>query len=308
MFSTGPLRLPHYSLIRIFLTLAFALGLSACGSFSSPEPTLTPTATSTPEPPTATPEPMALTVNGEGITVVEFNAEVQRYLTAQTNLGKAITTEEASEAVKEDLTAQLLLAQAARKDGFVLDEEGLKERIESLSVQAGGAEALSTWQSEHGYSDQAFRSALKRAAESAWMRDKILAGVPSTAEQVHVQQILLYNQDTAQNFLTQLNGGADFDELAQRADPLTRGDLGWVPRGYLLEPKIEGVAFNLTLGQYSDVIATDVGFHIIRILARESERPLSPDAYLALQELALKSWVQEHRQQADIIIAQREQP
>ena len=41
------------------------------------------------------------------------------------------------------------------------------------------------------------------------------------------------------NFLMQLNGGADFDELALRADPLTRGDLGWVPRGYLLEPGIE---------------------------------------------------------------------
>ena len=139
------------------------------------------------------------------------------------------------------------------------------------------------------------------------MRDKILAEVPSTAEQVHVQQILLYNQDTAQRFLTQLNGGADFDELAAQADQLTRGDLGWVPRGYLLEPKIEEAAFNLTVGAYSDVIATDVGFHIVRVLAREPQRPLSPDAYLALQELALSTWVDAQRQQANIVFAQREQ-
>jgi peptidyl-prolyl cis-trans isomerase C len=299
----------HYSPIRIFLTLWIALGLSACTSFFPPEPTSTATATSTPEPPTATPEPVALTVNGEGITVVEFSAEVQRYLISQGNLGVTVSAEEAAETVKEDLTAQLLLAQAARTDGFTLDEAGLEARIESLTVQVGGAEALSAWQSAHGYSEQAFRSALKRGAESAWMRDKILADVPSTAEQVHVQQILLYNQDTAQSFFTQLNGGADFDELALRADPLTRGDLGWVPRGYLLEPKIEEAAFNLTLGGHSEVIATDVGFHIVRILARDPQRPLSPDAHLALQELALKTWINEQRQQADVIFAQQpEQP
>ena len=244
---------------------------------------------------------MALTVNGDGITVLEFNAEVQRYLTSQTNLGKTVTNEKATEIVKDDLTAQLLLAQAARENGFILNEEGLKARIDSLAAQIGGAEALSKWQSEQGYTEQAFRSALQRAAESAWMRDKILAEVPSTAEQVHVQQILLYNQETAQRFFTQLGGGADFDELALQADPLTRGDLGWVPRGYLLEPKIEEAAFNLTVGDYSDVIATDVGFHILRVLERDPQRPLSPDAYLSLQELALKTWVDAQRQQAVIV-------
>ena len=289
----------------MFLTLWIALGLSACASFFPAAPTVTPTATLTPEPPTATPEPMALTVNGEGITVVEFNAEVQRYLTSQTNLGKTISAEEASETVKEDLTAQLLLSQAAHENGFTLDEAGLEARIESLAAQVGGAEALVKWQSEHGYSEQAFRPALKRSAEAAWMRDKILAEVPSTAEQVHVQQILLYNQDTALSFLTQLNGGADFDELALRADPLTRGDLGWVPRGYLLEPKIEEAAFNLVPGTHSDVIATDVGFHIVRVLERDPQRPLSPDAYLSLQELALKTWVSGQRQQASITFAEQ---
>jgi peptidyl-prolyl cis-trans isomerase C len=140
------------------------------------------------------------------------------------------------------------------------------------------------------------------------MRDKILAEVPSTAEQVHVQQILLYNQDDAQRFLTQLNGGANFDELALRADPLTRGDLGWVPRGYLLEPTIETAAFELAVGSHSEVIATDVGFHIVRILARDPQRSLSPDAYLTLQELALEQWIAEQRQQANIVFVKREQP
>jgi parvulin-like peptidyl-prolyl isomerase len=248
---------------------------------------------------------VALIVNGEGITVVEFNAEVQRYLTSQEALGKTVSFEEATGTVQADLTAQLLLAQAARANGFSLAEADLEARIAALAAQSGGEAGLSAWQAAHGYTEPAFRAALRRAAESAWMRDKILAEVPSTAEQVHVQQILLYNQDTAQSFLMQLNGGADFDELALRADPLTHGDLGWVPRGYLLEPKIEEAAFALSVGGHSDVIATEAGFHIVRILARDPQRPLSPDASLALEELALKAWIDGQRQQASIVYSEQ---
>ncbi|HEU0297682.1 MAG TPA: peptidylprolyl isomerase [Anaerolineales bacterium] len=293
-------RAKEYWIIWILL---LALGLSACASFSSPTPVSTPTASSTPEPPTATPEPMALTVNGEGITVVEFNAEVGRYTSAQTTLGKTVDSAAATSTVIDDLVAQLLLSQAAHANGFTLDDTALQGRVDSLAAQIGGAEALTGWESEHGYSDQAFRSALKRAAEAAWMRDKIVSTVPSTAEQVHVQQILLYNQETAVGFLTQLNNGADFNELAFEADPFTRGDLGWVPRGYLLNMQIEEAAFNLTVGQYSDVITTEVGFHIVRILEHDSNRPLSPDALLSLQELALRKWMEEQRAQANVVLA-----
>ncbi len=285
------------------MTLLTALGLSACASLIKPEPTLTPTATFTPEPPTATPEPLAMTVNGDGITVVEFDAEVARYTIAQQGLGRTVSSTDAASAVIEDLTAQMLLAQGARAEGFMLDDAALQARIDSLGAQVGGTQNLSKWESDHGYSDQDFWSGFRRAAEAAWMRDKIIAAVPSTADQVHVQQILLYNQDTAQSFLLQLNGGADFDELASRADPLTRGDLGWVPKGYLLDAKIEEAAFALPVGGHSDVITTDVGFHIVRVLERDPNHPLSPDAHLALQELALKKWIDEQRQKAAIVLA-----
>lgn len=294
----------HKKFIWIALTVLLALGLSACASDSAPEPvSSTPEPTFTPAPPTPTSAPMALTVNGEGVTVTEFEAEVQRYLAAQTALGKTVDEAAARTVVAEDFIAQLLLAQGARANGFTLDDAALQARIESLAAQVGGAEALSAWQQAHGYSDQAFRSALRRAAEAAWMRDKIVTSISSTVEQVHVQQILLYNQDTAQSFLLQLNGGADFDELALRADPLTRGDLGWVPRGYLLNPQIEEAAFRLEVGQYSEVIATEVGFHIVKVLARDPARPLSPDAYLALQERTLKRWVEEQKQFAEVTVA-----
>ena len=142
--------------------LTLALGLSACASFSSPTTVPSPIASATPELPTATPEPLALSVNGEGISLAEFNAEVTRYTNAQSALGKTSDSADAASTVIEDFVAQLLLSQAARADGFTLDDAGLQARIDALAAQIGGAGNLSTWQSEHGYTEQDFRSALRR--------------------------------------------------------------------------------------------------------------------------------------------------
>jgi peptidyl-prolyl cis-trans isomerase C len=256
--------------------------------------------TLTTAPPTATPPPLAATVNGEYITLAEFEAELERYQSARQALGRTISDEAARETVLEDLIAQVLLAQGARQAEFELTESALESRVEALAAQIGGPEALSRWLSDHHYTDESFRLALKRAAEAAWMRDKIIADVPLTAEQVHIRQILTYNQETADNVLAQLNGGADFNELAALYDPNTRGELGWVPRGYLLDMQIEEAAFSLEVGAYSEVIVTPAGFHILTVLDRDPQHPLSPDALLRMQELALQEWLARSRAHSDI--------
>lgn len=288
----------------IQLTLILVLGLSACGSLFGTKATPTPPGpTATPVPPTATPEPMAVTVNGEGVTVTEFKAELARYKSAQTTLGKTVSDADASKTVIEDLIAQVLLAQGAKAAGFDLSESALQSRVDALKNQVGGADKLSAWESGHGYTDATFLVALKRDAEAAWMRDKIVSAVPTTADQVHAQQILIFNADDANTVLTQLKGGADFNELALKYDPSTHGDLGWFPKGYLLDPKIEDAAFSLQVGQFSDVIQTDIGYHIIKVLERDPQHSLSPDAYLSQQELALKDWVTQKRTQATVVLA-----
>ena len=294
----------HPRTILIQLTLILALGLSACGSLFGTKATPTPIGpTSTPVPPTATPQPMAVTVNGEGVTVTEFEAELERYKSAQTALGKTVSDTDASKIVVEDLIAQVLLAQGARTAGFDLSDSALQSRVDALVTQLGGADKLSAWESGHGYTDATFLVALKRSAEAAWMRDKIVNAVPATADQVHVQQILFLNADDANSVLTQLKGGADFNELALKYDPVTHGDLGWFPKGYLLDSKIDDAAFSLQVGQFSDVIQTDVGFHIIKVLERDPQHPLSPDAYLSQQEHALKDWVAQQRTKAAVVMA-----
>jgi parvulin-like peptidyl-prolyl isomerase len=113
---------------------------------------------------------------------------------------------------------------------------------------------------------------------------------------------LTYNLEDAEAALAELTAGTDFDELAAVYDSLTRGELGWVPRGYLLDPRADEAVFALQVGETSDIIETDIGFHIFKVIER-GDHPLSPDALLTLQERALKEWIAEQRAQSEIIPA-----
>jgi parvulin-like peptidyl-prolyl isomerase len=50
------------------------------------------------------------------------------------------------------------------------------------------------------------------------------------------------------------------------------------------------------------VIQTEAGFHILQVIERDPQRPLSPDARLALQTQALKDWLAARRQASQIEI------
>lgn len=283
------------------LTLILAVGVSACaspGTSSTPTPS---EPTPTLAPPTPTPPPSVAAVNGEYIPIAEFESELTRYKAAQTALGLSFTDEDASKAVLDDLIAQVLLSQAAREAKFEVTEADLQSRIDALVSQLGSTDALSQWQAAHGYDDASFRVALKRSVEAAWMRDKIIADVPTSVEQIHLRQILTYNEADAQSALAELNAGTDFDELAARYDPVTRGELGWVPQGYLLDVNADEAVFALQAGGVSGIIATPAGFHIFKAIDR-AEHPLSPDALLTIQEQTLRTWLANQRAESDIVL------
>ena len=257
-------------------------------------PTLTLSPTSTP-----TPEPLAAIVNGEPITMAEFTAELGRYQRAKgdetgTNLATEGMTEESI--VIQALIDQVLLSQGAEKGLFVLDNETLESRYAQLSVQTD----LPSWLKENGYTENSFRLALARSIKGAWMRDKIVAEVPESVEQVHARQILLYNSEEANQVYTNLQAGADFDRLAAAYDPTGLGDIGWFPRGYLTELAVEEAAFSLQSGEMSTIVETRLGYHIIKIIERDPERLLEPDALFTLQAQAVSHWLEETRAQSEI--------
>ena len=288
------------------LTLLLLLGLAACsapGTLNLLPAPATSTSTPTPPPtPTVTPIPLALSVNGEGISVIEFDAELARYQQAQSVLGATPTPDAAKKAVQDDLVDTLLLAQAAAAKGITLTDATVQTHIDNLAAQVGGSNGLSAWETSHGYTDADFRIALRRQLFAAAMRDQITAAVPSTAEQVHVKQILLYNSDAAQLALGYLKTGWNFNDLAARYDPLTKGELGWFPKGYLPDSLIETAVFALQPGQYTDIVQTSAGYDILYLVERDPARPLSPDALLTLQEHAVQDWLTQARNKGTIQI------
>lgn len=300
--------------IALLLFVLLVFGLSACsrsivipeteqgGTIASPLPAeASPEATTAVEPPTEPPpsptaESLAARVNETTVSLAEYEAELARY---QTALGRE-TTEEEQTQVLNDLIDQALLAQGAVEASYTLDEAGLQARIDELSANLGGEAQLQAWMQANGYDDASFRQGLERAAAAAWMRDQIAAGVPLTTEQVHARQILLYNSDQASEILTQLNSGADFATLAAQTDPVTEGDLGWFPRGFLPEAALEEAAFALQPGEFSDIVETSAGFHILQVIERDPERPVEAQARLALEAQAVQAWLAERRSQSDI--------
>ena len=276
------------------------LGLAACGkgagtppaTLSSPRTPPASTTTPTSFQPSATPAPLVAKVNGDGITRPDYEAELARY---QASVGTDLAPDD-KQLVLNDMIDELLLAQGAAEAGFTPDDSVVQDHISRL----GSEQDLNQWIASHGYTQESFRRDLAQSIAAAWMRDQIIAKVPETADQVHARQILLNNSDQATAALNQLRSGADFADLAAQYDPVTKGDLGWFPRGYLLEPELEQAAFNLQPDETSDVIKTDTGYHILQVIERDPQHPLTPDARRVLQSKALQNWLEQRRNQSEI--------
>jgi peptidyl-prolyl cis-trans isomerase C len=243
---------------------------------------------------------MAARVNGEGILQIEYEAELQRYQAAVTQLGQDYDEGAAKQEVIDELIDQTLLAQAAAAQSYSVDDAALQSEMDALTGEIGGAEALQAWYSQNFYTDEGFRNALKRNMAASWMVDKLVSEVPATAEQVHARQILVDSQEEAEAVLRQLQAGTAFEELAYQYDTLTGGELGWFPRGYLLQTAVEDAAFGMEAGGYSGVISTSYGYHLIEVIEKDAAHQLSPDALLFMQRAAVDAWLENQRAQSAI--------
>ena len=131
-------------------------------------------------------------------------------------------------------------------------------------------------QVDTGMSEDTFRSLF-----ASKLRTEKLRGVIGQEqdypeeEQVHVKHILLSldNLDEASGVLARALEGEDFDELAMQfsddeSNANVGGDLGWIARGQMVN-SFEQVIFASEEGVVSELVATQFGLHIVKIVERE---------------------------------------
>ena len=132
--------------------------------------------------------------------------------------------------------------------------------------------------------------------------DAITADVPATEEQVWARHILTSDEAGALSVKGQLESGANdaqtFDQLAlmlsiDESTASTGGDLGWFGRGTMM-PEFEEAAFSLDVGEISEPIQTDYGYHIIQVIAHE-DVAVSSTRHEELKQQFFNTWLEEAR-------------
>lgn len=260
---------------------------------------------------TVTSEPLAALVNGEQIPMAAYEQQVALYEASMVSAGQDLTTSEGQEAMAQGrqwvldlMIEQKLIEHAAAREGIVVGDEEVDTTIQALREEIGN-EDFDAWLAQEDLSLEQMRERLRSDMVATQMANRIAESVPARAEHVHARHILVDTEEEARRILGQLQAGADFVTMAQTysQDASTRdvgGDLGFFPRGVLTSAEVEQAALALQPGQLSDVVQSELGYHIVQVVDRNPDQEISPEDLRLLKDQAVRSWLDELRTSADI--------
>jgi len=164
----------------------------------------------------------------------------------------------------------------------------------------GFQQAVIDYAESIGVTQEDFRAVIYSSLLREAVKDAITADLPRTQEEVWARHILVTTIEEAEEVLARLDQGEDWASLAAELSLDTSnkdagGDLGWFPReGIMVEP-FAAAAFELRIGEVSEPVESEFGFHIIQVLGHE-DRPLGSEEYERLREAELSSFLQTLRE------------
>jgi parvulin-like peptidyl-prolyl isomerase len=155
----------------------------------------------------------------------------------------------------------------------------------------------------YNISEKTLRSVYEAQLLRTKVMDVVTKDTPHTEEQVWARHILVETEDEAKTIEARLKKGEDFAELAKELSKDTGsgangGDLGWFGRGAMV-PEFEKVAFALEVGEISEPIQSQFGYHIIQALGHQ-EVPLDASQYQQKKETDFGNWLVNKQGQSDI--------
>jgi peptidyl-prolyl cis-trans isomerase D len=169
-------------------------------------------------------------------------------------------------------------------------------------------ETIDNFQAEFDISE----SDLRYVIESQLYREKVMdvvladADIPGEEEQVWARHILVEDLETAHEIEAKLQANEDWAELAAEYSIDTSnkdngGDLGWFGAGQMVA-EFELATFALDeIGQISDPIQTQFGYHIIQLLGRRNQ-PLTESQIQQERQIEFQDWLTAQRDNSEVEI------
>jgi Parvulin-like peptidyl-prolyl isomerase len=248
-------------------------------------------------------------VNDEVITLYEFNTALEPYRKNIENTykgnGKEAVIKQTRDTFFQRFIDNILIEQEAKKAGtgiIVKDEEVMEVLKDMLAKQKlSMQDFVKNLAKEGGSLDAVKKDIRTQMMRMRLLRREIKSKVVVTDEEigeyynknrqeyegqetVRIKQLLLLlppNADKTikakmKNEALQLHkrvmNGESFDLLVMKYSqgPVAAqgGDVGFIGKGTII-PEVEAVAFSLPIGQVSEVIESNVGFHIIQVVDKK---------------------------------------
>lgn len=244
--------------------------------------------------------------------------------------------------VLDRLIDEELLFQEARKRNLAATAEAVDAEIGEARSQYSTPEAFAQALAENQLTEEGLRGLITRNLSIQNLVEKGVAAALTIAdaevhdfyganaesfaipEQARARHILVQFGETddedakkakrakAEGLLAQLKGGAVFEDLARANSDCPSaaegGDLGFFERGQMV-PEFDAVVFALKPGETSGIVATEYGYHIVRLeekkpagMVPESEAAPQIAEYLRAQktEAAVEALLKELRAAAKV--------
>jgi peptidyl-prolyl cis-trans isomerase C len=246
-------------------------------------------------------------VNGTLITRADFDREMETIQKQFVAMGQPVSPERMSQIrnnVLDNLISSELLYQQAEKDGIQVEPAEIDKKFATLKQRFPDEAEFKKILEKMNLNEETLRSQLQRGLIVEQLVDKEVIQkitIPDTEvksyydgnpamftqpEQVRASHILIKvdkSADASQKELARkkieeiqqkIKDGGDFAALAkefsQCPSSAKGGDLGYFRRGQMVKP-FEDAAFSLKAGEVSDIVETQFGYHIIKVVDKKAE-------------------------------------
>ncbi|WP_449295464.1 peptidylprolyl isomerase [Paenibacillus yanchengensis] len=171
-----------------------------------------------------------------------------------------------------------LLVQHMKASSIAFSDQDINDELNALKVAYGGEENYKNQLAMMGMDEEMLKYNIRQQAMIRKIHEpnakieeeqikQFYDNYIANTWQVKASHILVETEQEAKDILKQLQAGADFAELAKEkgtdGTKDTGGDLGFFGKGNMIA-EFEEAALALKVGELSDVVKTEFGYHIIK--------------------------------------------